>query len=122
MIIGLNIRGAAGTVGLRTTTLVDGAIDPDLGNGGDGAVQEHRIRKTARPGQMIEGTGGKETVTATAAAAGIEAGSETTRGDIEVVVEIGTSVEAGEARMAGHRDGRLDPMEGITPSPAAVKV
>jgi hypothetical protein len=61
-------------------------------------------------------------VIATAVAAGIGAGTEMTKGDIGVVTEIGMSVEAGEARMAGPRDGRLNLKEGITTGPAVGRV
>jgi len=121
---GPNIRGIDGMVGLGMTTPADAAIDPDLGNGVTDAVQEHQIRKTARPGQRIERGGGKETATVivTAVVADTGAGSEMMKGDIGVVTEIGMSVEADEARTAGLRDGTLDLMEEMTTGPVVDRV
>lgn len=123
MKMGLNIQGTGGMVGLGRTTPVDAAIDPDPGNGVADAVQEHRIRKTARLVQKIERGGERETATATvtAAAIGIGARSEMTKGGIGVMTEIGMSVEAGEARTTCPRDGILDLTE-MTPDPAVDRV
>jgi hypothetical protein len=120
--MGSKIQGTNGTIGTGITAPGDAAIGPDLGNGVTDAVQEHQIRKTAGLAQGIEREGEKETAIATAVAVGRGAGSEMTRGGIGEVARVGAAVEAGEAQMAGPRDGKLDLKEGITPGPAMDRV